>query len=263
MLKKKGNVEVTQLDGFHLLEKLFNETIQQEPFKSYSKPELYNKLDIVWAIIEKEYFRINAENKKDMQQSWNNNNGYFYEKVILDYLNSELKGKGIEVYNMGKRDYYKMPPDLWDEIKDSLRASITRKCVNQRYHLKLQVELDLLAIDTSSHGIITSLTCKTRFRERVYQPLYASRHLINIRTAFITMDRDVNLKTCEKPSEKRALLETFMDAVFVNSSNDKLGFCSMIHPFSDIVPTLLEWKRINGLEKDQQHVALRKAQGTH
>ena len=114
-----------------------------------------------------------------------------------------------------------------------------------RYQMTIEVELDLLAVDTQTYGIITSLTCKTRFRQRIYQPLYASRHFLNIRSVFITMDRDKNLKTCEKPSEKRVLLESFMDCVFINSSNEKLGFCSMIRPFREIVPTLLDWKSLN------------------
>jgi len=231
--------------GFNLLEKMFAEIRQQKPYSDWSKEKLYSNLDVVWKILEKDY-KKRLKTNRNIQQSWNNNNGYFYEKVILDYLNSELENKGIAVYNMGKRQYYKMPEDMWKDVSKYLKVNLLRKCINQRYPMKIEIELDLLAVDTNTNGIITSMTCKTRFRERIYQPLYASRHFLNIRTVFITMDRDRNLKTCEKPSEKRVLLESFMDSVFINSSNEHLGFCAMIKPFKDIVPTLLEWKRLNG-----------------
>lgn len=228
--------------GFGFLERKFLEIISKKPFADYSKEQKFDNLDLIWSVLELEYFR-NFKTKGDLQQSWNNNNGYFYEKVVLDYLNSSLKGKGISIYNMGNREHYKMPPEVEKNIGLTKKVTIIRRCLNQRYELKSDVELDLLAIDDQTCKIICSITCKTRYRERVYQPLYASKHLTNIRSVFVTMDRDKNLKTCENPSDKRALLEANMDMVFVNSSNETLGFCAMVRPFRDIIPVLLDWKK--------------------
>jgi len=231
--------------GFEFLEKRFAEIVKAPPFSEWTREKLYDNLDVVWSLLEKDYFAM-FRTGGNIQQSWNNNNGYFYEKVVLDYLNQELEGKNVRVYNMGKRKYHKMPLSVRNQISDSLKVNVTRKCINQRYQLKTEIELDLLAIDMATNRIISSITCKTRYRERVYQPLYASLHLSNVRAIFVTMDRDRNLKTCEKPSDKRALLEHYMDGVFVNSSDKRLGFCAMIHPFKEIVPKILEWKLLNG-----------------
>ena len=231
--------------GFDFLEKKLADIVQRKPYVDWTEDERYDNLDEIWIILEKEFFE-QFKTPKNMQQTWNNANGYFYEKVILDYLNTALKGKSIAVYNMGKRNYYKMPEETRRHLKDILDVTVVRKCVNQRFHLKNEIELDLLAVDLGSKNIICSLTCKTRYRERVYQPLYASRHLASVRSVFVTMDRDRGLKTCEDPSDKRALLESFMDVVFVCSSNKKIGFCRMIRPFREIAPTLLEWKKQNG-----------------
>lgn len=233
---------VTKEDkGFEFLERKYAEIIIREPFAKQTIEQRYDNLDLVWEILEKKFFE-EFNLPVDKQQSWNNNNGYFYEKVILDYLNSSLEGKGIAVYNMGKRAFYKMPKETKEKLKNLLKVTVVRKCLNQRYQLKSDIELDLLAVDTETCAIICSITCKTRFRERVYQPLYASRHLASVRSVFVTMDRDKNLKTCENPSDKRALLEAYMDTIFVNSSNKSLGFCTMVHPFREVVPTLLKWK---------------------
>lgn len=225
------------------------DNLRKEPkYSSWSQETLYSKLDIIWDDLESKYksYLSQINPKINTQQSWNNLSGDFYEKLIADYLN-DLLPESLRIYKIPTPftpiRFYPLPSQFKKLVEDTFKVPLLRKCVNSKYVVKIKIEIDLLAIDIRTARIVTILSCKTRYRERIYQPIYAKLHYPAQRFIFITMDRDRELKTCENPSDQRVLLESHMEKVFVNSSHPSIGFCQIVRPFTEAPQNLIDLQK--------------------
>ncbi len=175
-----------------------------------------------------------------VRNSWVSASGSYFQSDVRDTINNELSAEGIKaVYLAGLREH--------PELRSFLMLPARRRCVQKAFDAWPDNDIMLLTKGSSPAtglriAVFGILSCKTSFRERATEACFwalAGRDT-GIRFGLVTLDRDIELRTCENPTKPRKLLEAYFDRVF--TGNPRTSLCGQIRPLSEIADEIRRWR---------------------
>src|SRR6266540_2176522 len=178
------------------------------------------------------------------RNSWAAASGKSFEDAVRNALNTKLVGKGIRAESVAGLPRYPK------HLKSFLMLPARRRCVQASFEALPDNDIMLLtrsrpaaALGEERVMLFGILSCKTSLRERAMQSCFwalATRDT-GVRTGFVTQDRNLELRTCRRPSKIRMLLEAYFDRVF--SQNPGTDQCGQVRPYEEIFADIERWRR--------------------
>jgi len=196
----------------------------------------------LWRAVAKDYCQIlcgeDGSSEEGARQSWRSASGRAFERFVSVTVNHALREEGIALVGRGAL------LAKASNVVDFLTLPTKRICTQDS--VGVWPDNDLVALCRRGDGVLQAiavLSCKTSLRERIMQALFWSLAIkvgIPVKSAFVTLDADNELATCEHPSKARRLVEAYFDGTYV--LNESTGTCQAVRPFDDLPRDLVRWR---------------------